>query len=185
MCVLALSASVPGLRPIECLDSVCPSSSFAEYAVFLLGLYLVALGTGGIKPCVSPFGADQFDDTDSKEKVKKATFFNWFYFTICSGILVSSTFLVWIQDNVGWGIGFAIPALCMVLAIVVFLSGTLHYRFQKPKGSPITRICQVLVAACRKWNLEVPKDRSLLYETQDKSYAVERSSSSNHSDTLK
>ncbi|GMN61903.1 hypothetical protein TIFTF001_031003 [Ficus carica] len=176
---------VPALGPAECLGFMCPSSTFAQSAVFLFGLYLVALGTGGIKPCVLPFGADQFDDTNLKERVKKASFFNWYYFAICSGVFVSGTFLVWIQDNVGWGLGFGVPAFFMGIAIAVFLSGTALYRFQKPQGSPVTRICQVLVASCRKWNLELPKDSSLLYETEDKSSAIERTSTLGHSGTLK
>lgn len=108
MCALTLSASVPALRPADCIGSVCPSATVAQYTVFFFGLYLVALGMGGIKPCVAPFGADQFDDTDLKERVKKGSFFNWYYFSIYLGILISSTFLVWIQDNVGWGLGFGV-----------------------------------------------------------------------------
>ncbi|KAK3153640.1 hypothetical protein QOZ80_2BG0178780 [Eleusine coracana subsp. coracana] len=45
-------------------------------AVVFLGLFLVALGVGGIKPCVSPFGAEQFDDADPGERDAKASFFN-------------------------------------------------------------------------------------------------------------
>ena len=185
MCTLTLSASVPALRPAECSGTKCPSATFGQYAVFLSGLYLVAVGTGGIKPCVSPFGADQFDDNDLTERVKKGSFFNWFYFSIYIGILVASTFLVWVQDNVSWGLGFGIPALFMAIAIAAFLSGSPLYRFQKPGGTPIARIFQVLVASCRKWSLEVPKDHSLLYETQDKSSDTENSCKLEHSDTLK
>ncbi|GKA35646.1 NRT1/ PTR family 8.2-like protein [Tanacetum coccineum] len=63
----------------------------------------MALGTGGIKPCVSSYGADQFDDADEVEKKHKSSFFNWFYLSINVGALIASTLLVWIQDNVGWG----------------------------------------------------------------------------------
>ncbi|KAF4353983.1 hypothetical protein F8388_011151 [Cannabis sativa] len=171
MCALTLSASVPALGP-------------AQYAVLLFGLYLVAFGTGGIKSCVSPFGADQFDDTDSKERIKKGSFFNWFYFAIYIGILVSTTFLVWIQDNAGWGLGFGIAALFMGIALVGFVSGTHLYRFQKPVGSPFTRMCQTLVASCRKWNLEMPEDSTLLYEIHDRSSAAEGSLKLEHTDTL-
>ncbi|KAJ4710212.1 protein NRT1/ PTR FAMILY 8.3-like [Melia azedarach] len=167
MCILTLSATIPALKPVECEGSVCPSATTAQYAVFFFGLYLVALGAGGIKPCVSSFGADQFDDTDPRERAKKGSFFNWFYFCINVGALISSSFLVWIQENAGWGLGFGIPSLFMGIAIISFFSATPLYRFQRPGGSPITRICQVLVASIRKWNLEVPKDSSLLYETQD------------------
>ena len=48
----------------------------ANRAVAFAGLYLVALGVGGIKACVSPFGAEQFDDAEPGEKDGKASFFN-------------------------------------------------------------------------------------------------------------
>lgn len=185
MCTLTLSASVPALKPAECVGFMCPPASSAQYIVFFLGLYLIALGTGGIKPCVSSFGADQFDDTDPAERVKKGSFFNWFYFSINIGALISSSFLVWIQDNAGWGLGFGIPALFMGLAIISFFSGTKLYRFQKPGGSPITRMCQVLVASFHKRDLRVPGDSNLLYEVRDKSSAIEGSRKLEHSDELR
>lgn len=52
MCTLTLSASVPALKPADCVGLICPSATPSQNAVFFLGLYLVALGTGGIKPCV-------------------------------------------------------------------------------------------------------------------------------------
>ncbi|CAI9774703.1 unnamed protein product [Fraxinus pennsylvanica] len=185
MCTLTMSASIPAFKPPECVDSICPSATPYQYAVLFVGLYLIALGTGGIKPCVSSFGADQFDDTDPEERVKKGSFFNWFYFSVNIGALISSSFIVWIQDNAGWGIGFGIPAVFMGIAIVSFFSGTSLYRFQKPGGSPITRMCQVLVASCHKWNLTVPSDSSHLYETSDKSSAIEGSRKLLHTDELK
>ncbi|XP_027340578.1 protein NRT1/ PTR FAMILY 8.3-like isoform X3 [Abrus precatorius] len=169
MCTLTLSASVPALKPAECLGSVCPPATPAQYAVFFFGLYLIALGTGGIKPCVSSFGADQFDDTDPQERIKKGSFFNWFYFSINIGALVSSTFIVWIQENAGWGLGFGIPALFMGLAIGSFFIGTPLYRFQKPGGSPLTRMCQVVVASVRKRNLVVPEDSTVVSDAETKS----------------
>ncbi|EYU35699.1 hypothetical protein MIMGU_mgv1a0209462mg, partial [Erythranthe guttata] len=84
----------------------------------------------------------------------------------------------------GGGLGFGIPALFMGIAIASFFSGTPLYRFQKPGGSPLTRMCQVLVASCRKWNLAIPNDSTLLYETQDKSSAIEGSRKLLHTDEL-
>ncbi|GJV71438.1 NRT1/ PTR family 8.3-like protein [Tanacetum coccineum] len=185
MCTLTLSASVPSLKPVECVGAACPPATTSQYAFFFSGLYLIALGTGGIKPCVSSFGADQFDDTDPKERVTKGSFFNWFYFSINIGALVSSSLIVWIQDNKGWGLGFGIPALFMGVAIISFFLGSPLYRFQKPGGSPITRMCQVLVASFRKWSLPVPIDSSLLYETPDKVSAIKGSRKLLHTDELK
>ncbi|CAA7043756.1 unnamed protein product [Microthlaspi erraticum] len=140
MVALTLSASVPGLKPEKCIGSICPPSTTAQRAVLLSGLYLIALGTGGIKPCVSSFGADQFDHTDPSERARKASFFNWFYFSINIGAFVSSTLLVWIQEINGWELGFLIPTVFMGLATVSFFFGTPLYRFQKPRGSPITKL---------------------------------------------
>ncbi|XP_074294287.1 protein NRT1/ PTR FAMILY 8.3-like [Silene latifolia] len=184
MATLTLSASVTAFMPAECVGSVCPSATPAQYGVFFLGLYLIALGTGGIKPCVSSFGADQFDDTDPNERIKKGSFFNWFYFSINIGAFVSSTVIVWMQENAGWGIGFGIPAIFMGIAIASFFSGTPLYRFQKPGGSPLTRMCQVLVASFRKWTLDVPLDNSQLYETPDKHSAIEGSRKLEHTEEL-
>lgn len=185
MTTLTLSASVSSLKPPSCVGSVCPAASIGQYAVFFLGLYLIALGTGGIKPCVSSFGADQFDDTDAKEKKKKGSFFNWFYFSINVGALVSSSVLVWVQDNVGWGWGFAIPTVFMGLAIGSFFSGTPLYRLQKPGGSPVTRMCQVVVASLRKLGKKVPLDHSHLYEVQDRNSAIQGSRKLEHTDEFK
>lgn len=185
MCALTLSASIPALKPSECSDSVCPSATPAQYAVFFFGLYMIALGTGGLKPCIWPFGADQFDDTDPRERVKKGSYFNWFYFSQNIGAIIASTLLVWIQDDVGWGLGFGIPALLIGIAIASLFSGTHFYRFQKPGGSPLTRICQVLVAAFHKRKLDVPEDNGALYETQDRCSAIEGSRKLEHSNELR
>ncbi|KAI4385841.1 hypothetical protein MLD38_003831 [Melastoma candidum] len=182
MFTLTLSTTVPGLMPLECVDSVCPNTTATQYAVFYIGLYLIALGTGGIKPCVPSFGADQFDDTDAKEKARKASFFNWYYFSINTGALASSTLIVWIQENIGWGLGFGIPTLFMGIAVASFFTGTLMYRFQKPGGSPITRMCQVVVAAFLKRNVKLPGDSCQLYETQDGDSTISGSRRLQHSD---
>lgn len=163
--LLTLSASVPGLKP-PCHNGVC-HPNHAQSSMFFVALYLIALGTGGIKPCVSSFGADQFDENDVSEKKRKTSFFNWFYFSINIGALIASSVLVWIQTNVSWAWGFGIPTVFMAIAIVSFFSGTRLYRHQKPGGSPLTRISQVLVASFRKYNVKVPVDDSLLYEYAD------------------
>lgn len=169
MTFLTVTASVSGLKPV-CHgprgEETCQVTD-AQSATFFVALYLIALGTGGIKPCVSSYGADQFDDADEAEKKHKSSFFNWFYFSINIGALIASSVLVWVQDNEGWGWGFGIPAVAMAIAVVSFFSGTRLFRNQKPGGSPLTRICQVVAASIRKHKVELPADESLLYETAD------------------
>ncbi|KAE8726457.1 Protein NRT1/ PTR FAMILY 8.1 [Hibiscus syriacus] len=183
MTILTLSASIHGLKP-TCDENNVYHPTRLQTGVFFLGLYLIALGTGGIKPCVSSFGADQFDDSDETEKKKKSSFFNWFYFSINIGALVASSVLVWIQTNVGWAWGFGIPAVAMAIAVASFFSGTRLYRNQRPGGSPLARICQVIVASFRKVRVEVPDDKSFLYETTDEESTVRGSRNLDHTKQL-
>ncbi|XP_074584326.1 protein NRT1/ PTR FAMILY 8.1-like [Curcuma longa] len=180
--LLTLTASVKGLAA-DCSNGVCDPTKAQTAAVFL-ALYLIALGTGGIKPCVSSFGADQFDESDESEKKKKSSFFNWFYFSINIGALIASSVLVWIQMNVGWGWGFGIPAVAMAVAVVSFFLGTRLYRHQKPGGSPLTRIAQIIVASARKARVKVPADKSVLYEIRDKESVIQGSRKLKHTAQL-
>ncbi|KAF7003156.1 hypothetical protein CFC21_018524 [Triticum aestivum] len=170
--LLTVAASVKGLVPTCAAKGVCDPTAGQTAAVFV-GLYLVALGTGGIKPCVSSFGADQFDEHDESERRSKSSFFNWFYLSINIGALVASSVLVNVQVRYGWGWGFGIPAVVMAIAVGSFFVGTPLYRHQRPGGSPLTRIAQVLVAATRK--LSVPVDGSALHETTDRGSGIEGS----------
>ncbi|CAL9178859.1 unnamed protein product [Musa hybrid cultivar] len=181
--LLTMTASVEGLKA-PCNHGVCDPTT-AQTAVVFVALYLIALGTGGIKPCVSSFGADQFDESDESEKKRKSSFFNWFYFSINIGALIASSVLVWIQNNVGWGWGFGIPAVVMAIAVVSFFLGTPLYRHQKPGGSPITRVAQVIVASLRKSGMDVPDDKSLLYEVVDKESVIQGSRKLGHTDEFK
>uniref|UniRef100_A0A804LGS1 Protein NRT1/ PTR FAMILY 8.3 n=1 Tax=Zea mays TaxID=4577 RepID=A0A804LGS1_MAIZE len=181
MSALTLSASVPSFQPPQCVGSICPQPTLSQYLLYFVGLYMIALGAGGIKPCVSSFGADQFDDTDPVEKAKKGAFFNWFYFCINIGSLISGTVLIWVQENCGYSIGFGIPTFFIALAIGSFFIGSDIYRFQIPGGSPLTRACQVVVAATHKRKTDLPVDSSLLYELDGKTSAIEGSRKLEHS----
>uniref|UniRef100_A0A7N0U3P1 Peptide transporter 1 n=1 Tax=Kalanchoe fedtschenkoi TaxID=63787 RepID=A0A7N0U3P1_KALFE len=183
MTLLTLSASVPGISPTCHGKDDCNATTWQSVICFA-ALYLIALGTGGIKPCVSSYGADQFDDSDEKEKKHKSSFFNWFYFSINVGALLAASVLVWIQDNVGWGWGFGIPAVTMAIAVASFFSGTRIYRNQKPGGSPLTRICQVVVASFRKVHVQLPADKTELYERPDTESAIKGSRKLEHTEDL-
>ncbi|KAF5750861.1 Peptide transporter 1 isoform 1 [Tripterygium wilfordii] len=182
MTLLTMSASVGALMP-HCDKDTCYPTTMQSVVLFI-SLYMIALGTGGIKPCVSSFGADQFDETDEREKEKKSSFFNWFYFSINVGALIASSVLVWIQMNVGWGWGFGVPTAAMAIAIVFFFLGSRLYRHQKPGGSPLTRIFQVIVVSFKKFNVKVPADKSLLYETADEEGSIEGSRKLEHTEEL-
>ncbi|KAL5711959.1 hypothetical protein ACHQM5_014180 [Ranunculus cassubicifolius] len=174
MILLTVTVSISALRAPHCsLPDVadCKKASTLQLGVFFTALYILAIGTGGTKPNISTIGADQFDDFDPKEKSHKLSFFNWWMFSIFFGTLFAKTFLVYIQDNVGWSIGYGLPTAGLSISILIFLAGTPFYRHRVPTGSPFTRMSRVLVAAVRKYKVHVPSDPKALYELDLKEYS--------------
>ncbi|MFS7966005.1 putative proton-dependent oligopeptide transporter family, PTR2 family proton/oligopeptide symporter [Helianthus anomalus] len=162
---LALSTKLPNLRPPPChSNNNCQEANGFQMGILYLALYLIALGTGGLKSSVSGFGTDQFDDKNEAEKTQMAYFFNRFFFFISLGGLLAVTVLVYIQDEVGRSLAYGICTISMFVAIVVILSGIKRYRYKKRQGSPIVSIFQVLVAAIKKRNLNLPYDIHMLHE---------------------
>ncbi|KAK1427283.1 hypothetical protein QVD17_15966 [Tagetes erecta] len=149
MVMLTISAKLDSLRPPLCLKRPCPPATDAQTAFLYTALGLIAIGTGGIKPCVSSFGADQFDEEDEREVVKKYAFFNWFFFAINMGALLGITVLVYVQQEKGFAWGFGIPTITMFVSIVVLIAGFSSYRYKKPMGSAFTRFVQVIVVATK------------------------------------
>ncbi|KAM6544874.1 hypothetical protein CsatB_025610 [Cannabis sativa] len=173
MFVLTLSVSIPTLKPPTCLDSNpnnCKKPSTLQVAVFFGALYTLALGTGGTKPNISTIGADQFDDFEPKEKKQKISFFNWWMFSIFFGIFFANTVLVWLQDNIGWTLGYALPTLGLAISIGIFLAGTPFYRHKMPKGSPFVEMAQVIFVAMRNRKAPLPHDPNDLYELDSQVY---------------
>ncbi|XP_034224687.1 protein NRT1/ PTR FAMILY 5.10-like isoform X2 [Prunus dulcis] len=153
--LLTLSAVLPSLTGSDCQNFNQSTSCSSQFQVlfFFFSLYLVAVAQGGHKPCVQAFGADQFDASDPEECKAKSSFFNWWYFSLCFGTTFTLILLIYIQDNLSWGLGFGIPCIAMVLALFIFLLGTRTYRcsIKGDEESPFVRIGRVFVAALRNW----------------------------------
>jgi peptide/histidine transporter 3/4 len=174
-----LTSIVVGLRPLSSGCGVvalylgtCKQASSTQMFVLYLSLYTIALGVGGVRPCLSTFGADQFDMENPKEKLQLARFFNWYYLAYTLGSVFSATLVVYLYTSVSWAWAFGCLTIAMALANLLFLLGTPLYRHHLPSGSPLTRLLQVLVASTRKCRVQVPDDESLLYEVHDKESAI-------------
>ncbi|XP_021732616.1 protein NRT1/ PTR FAMILY 5.6-like [Chenopodium quinoa] len=162
--VLTMSQYIPSLKPCDATSTTCDRITKVHELVFYLGIYLVALATGGHKPCTESFGADQFDYNHTEERIQKISFFNWWNISICGGYFIGVTVIVYVQDNVSWALGFLILAIVMGVSVLVFFLGRPYYRYKTALGSPLTPLLQVLVAAVAKRNLVCPSNPSLLYE---------------------
>ncbi|KHN11892.1 Putative peptide/nitrate transporter [Glycine soja] len=161
--LLSLSWFLPGFKPCD-HPSTCTEPRRIHEVVFFLGIYLISVGTGGHKPSLESFGADQFDDNNAKERRQKMSFFNWWNSGLCSGIILGVTVIVYVQDHVNWGVADIILTGVMAVSLLIFLIGRSSYRYRTPIGSPLTPMLQVLVAAISKRKLPYPSNPTQLYE---------------------
>ncbi|KAK4486556.1 hypothetical protein RD792_009241 [Penstemon davidsonii] len=148
--LLVLTAAIKHLRPptscqINGYSNTCKYPTQLQLAVLYLGLALASLGNAGTRFTIAPMGADQFHNPKHQ-----GIFFNWYIFTMYTATVVSSTAIVYIEDNVSWVWGFSLCAVANVLGLAVFLSGTRFYRVVRPQGSPFTSLGRVIVAAITK-----------------------------------
>ncbi|GKU92931.1 hypothetical protein SLEP1_g6585 [Rubroshorea leprosula] len=192
-------AGLTGITLCALMDVFVPNQDQCDQLALLLGncepakpwqmlylytiLYITAFGAAGIRPCVSSFGADQFDERSKDYKTHLDRFFNFFYLSVTVGAIVAFTLVVYIQIEKGWGYAFGSLAIAMGISNLLFFAGTPLYRHRLPGGSPLTRVAQVLVAAFRKRNVPFTNSELIgLYEVPGKHSAVKGSRKIAHTD---
>ncbi|KAK4406833.1 protein NRT1/ PTR FAMILY 4.3 [Sesamum angolense] len=159
--LLSLQAHLPQLKPPQCNmlsdsgDEQCVEAKGMQALIFFLALYLVALGSGCVKPNMIAHGAHQFNPNQSK---KLSTYFNSAYFAFSMGELVALTLLVYVQTHSGMDVGFGVSAAAMAMGLISFISGAFLYKNKPPQGSILTPIAQVFVAATLKRKHVCPTD---------------------------
>ncbi|KAK8629070.1 hypothetical protein V6N13_077927 [Hibiscus sabdariffa] len=167
--LLSVQAHVPQLKPPKCnmvIDGEkCEEAKGVRSLIFFVALYLVALGSGCVKPNMIAHGADQFNISHSKSL---STYFNAAYFAFSMGELIALTFLVWIQTHAGMDVGFGLSAAVMAMGLISLVSGTVYYRNMPPQGSIFTPIAQVLVAAVIKRKQICPSNPDKRFRFLDK-----------------
>ncbi|KAK7265764.1 hypothetical protein RJT34_33387 [Clitoria ternatea] len=148
---ITLTAGIHQLRPVTCKERPhCQWPQGWQLAILFTGLGLLSIGAGGIRPCNIAFGADQFDTNTEKGKTHLESFFNWWYFTFTIALVIALTGVVYIQTNVSWTLGFAIPTICLAFSTTIFLLGRHTYIYKKPQGSIFSDMAKVIAAAYRK-----------------------------------
>lgn len=101
-----------------------------------LGLGLIAVGSGGIKPCVSAHVGDQFGHTNADLLPKV---FGWFYFAINVGALASILFAEPLLHRFGPSVAFGVPGVLMALATLFFWMGRHKFVHIPPGGITFLR----------------------------------------------
>ncbi|WMV56367.1 hypothetical protein MTR67_049752 [Solanum verrucosum] len=159
--LLLFTSAIDVLRPPPCDDgsSLCTSPSTHQYAVLNVALALASLGVAGTRFTIAPMGANQFD----KPK-HQAIFFNWYIFAFYTSFAISTTAIVYVEDNVSWSWGYGISMTFNILGLAMFLIGKRFYRDVKEQGgSPFVYLARVIVVAIQKWRVPLSEQTQHYY----------------------
>jgi len=128
--VLGKYRTILFLSVVYCLGNLALSMDVTRFGL-AAGLILIALGSGGIKPCVSANVGDQFGPTNQHLLAKV---FSWFYFAINAGSAFATILIPEILERKGPYWAFGLPGVFMVLATVIFWLGRKKYVHVPPTG---------------------------------------------------
>jgi POT family proton-dependent oligopeptide transporter len=134
------------LSLLYCAGHACLALFEDNRTGFYTGLFLIALGSGGIKPLVSSFVGDQFDQTN---KHKAKVVYDAFYWTINFGSFFASLLMPRILSAYGPAIAFGIPGILMFIATVIFWLGRDKYVNVPPAPRDPNSFMNVTMTALR------------------------------------
>ncbi|WP_437758745.1 POT family MFS transporter [Sorangium sp. So ce1389] len=134
------------LSLVYCAGHACLAVFESSPTGFYAGLALIALGSGGIKPCVSAHVGDQFSE-ENKHLVKHV--FALFYWIINFGSFFASALIPKTLEWFGPRVAFGIPGVLMLIATLVFWMGRDRYVHVPPTGKNPHSFLRVLWDALR------------------------------------
>ncbi len=134
------------LSLLYCVGHACLAVFEGDRTGFYTGLFLIALGSGGIKPLVSSFVGDQFNQ--SNKHLAKIVY-DAFYWTINFGSFFASLLMPRILSAYGPAIAFGIPGVLMFIATIIFWMGRRKYVNVPPAAHNPDSFMRVTMSALR------------------------------------
>ncbi|KAF7830121.1 protein NRT1/ PTR FAMILY 1.2-like [Senna tora] len=155
MTLLWSTALIPELRPPSSESYNNNSATPPQLALLFSSFALISIGAGCIRPCSIAFGADQLQIEHNSESDDRMldTYFHWYYASCGLSSILALSVIVYIQDKLGWKVGFGVPAILLFLSALIFLLGSPYYVKVEPVKNSITTFVQVLVMAFKNRKL--------------------------------
>jgi len=159
--MFTLTASLNVLRPAACQPGAagpCEQASTGQMAALYAAVFMLCVSAGGARFNQATLGASQFDAAADRDVL-----FNWYFIFFYASSVIGSTVIVYVQDNVSWGLGYAISGAASLAGLLMLLVGTPYYRRPAVRGSPFTGLARVAVAAARKWKVNLDTSEELRF----------------------
>ncbi|XP_045496035.1 peptide transporter family 1-like isoform X1 [Colias croceus] len=120
----------------------------------LLGLFMITLGTGGIKPCTTAFGGEQLQSPEHQKYL--AIYFSILYFVLCVGSVIAKIVSPILRSEVQcfgdkdcYSLAFGAPGLVVLLSMVIFVSAQSRYVINKPNGTVLFDFVKCIFAGLK------------------------------------
>ncbi|XP_051131172.1 protein NRT1/ PTR FAMILY 5.5-like [Andrographis paniculata] len=148
-----------------CSDYKADCIGHGQKALFYAALPLIAFGMVGHLTSMNQFLAEQLSDEDH-DNLHIGIF--WRFFSGILAVIIVTFVAVFALPYIKpWSLRFGIPAICSLVATLLFISGSCSYNYFRPAGSPLTMFVRVFAAAGSKLFYRTPKDPNDLYEIQN------------------
>ncbi|KAK2378679.1 protein NRT1/ PTR FAMILY 1.2 [Trifolium repens] len=176
MVILWLTAMIPQARPPPCNSATekCKSATTVQVAILISSLALMSIGNGGLQ-CSMAFGADQVNRKDNPNNQRALEiFFNWYYASSAISVIIAFTGIVYIQDHLGWKLGFGVPAALMFFSTFFFFLASPLYVKNKANSSLFTGFVRGIVAAFKNRKLRLPPKNAvgMYHHMKDSEFVV-------------
>ncbi|KAE8652167.1 hypothetical protein Csa_022021 [Cucumis sativus] len=148
---------IPQARPFcDEISGHCDAPSTSQLLLLYSSYAIMSVGSGCLQASYLAFGADQLYRKNKSNSGILDSYFNVCYISAALGTLVGMSCIVYIQDRMGWGMGFGVPVALMFLATITFLSASPLYLKSKPSKSWCAGLVQVVFAAYKKRHTQIP-----------------------------
>jgi len=171
MVLLWLTTLIPLSKPLcNQFTGSCDNSPTTIHLLILHSSFaLMSIGAGGIRSSSLAFGVDQLSKSDKDAGIQES-YLSWYYAAVSMSSLIGLTVVVYIQDYMGWAVGFGIPVVLMFIATVSFFLASPFYVMAEVKRNMLSGTAQVLVASYKNRSLQLSQ------ETDDGTYYLEKGS---------
>eukprot|EP00262_Sarcandra_glabra_P006304 TRINITY_DN1846_c0_g1_i4.p1 TRINITY_DN1846_c0_g1~~TRINITY_DN1846_c0_g1_i4.p1 ORF type:complete len:161 (-),score=20.26 TRINITY_DN1846_c0_g1_i4:221-703(-) len=157
MISLWLTTVIPRVKPPRYNESssyISPAPS--QLTLLYSSFALMSIGVGGIRPCSLSFGADQLSrpENPNNDRVLQS-FFSWYYASFAA-LLTTVIVIVYIQDYMGWKVGFGVVAIFLFSATSLYFLDSSLYIKVKANTSLLIEFARVIVAVVKNKHLASP-----------------------------
>ncbi|MED6212805.1 hypothetical protein PIB30_087050, partial [Stylosanthes scabra] len=134
------------------------SNSTMQLVILHSSFALMSIGAGGIRSSSLAFGVDQLSMKNKDGNDVKESYFGWYYASVALSSFLGVSVVVYIQETMGWKVGFGIPVMLMLVSAISFFLASPFYVKLETKKNMVSGLAQVIVASYRNRLIQLKQE---------------------------